>query len=352
MMPKPNSEDSGPSELPSIKQLPASNTLPLPDLSWGCDHRRFTTAPLQALVMFFLTFFIFNQALRFGLGLSAPANSGEGTKLVAKLLWGASGLALVNVLVWSLGLTWRILREYVPSWPITARRVLRYSLVGVLTTAALSAWVLDFGGNAGVSVITRIESDTGLKITRLLWMTNFLLFLTVALTTATCCALCAPWGVSSARDIAGRIRAFRLSQYLSATLLVVGLIEVAMLYNWGAVCADAAANSSKAGWLENIGTALGWKQPASPEATLARSIPLVAGIVFSTLLAVLYLPVAVVLQRRLHDFMRFEEEQVRAFKASEWLDRLGLDGQPMSVLGGFFALLTPALTGLLTHFLK
>jgi hypothetical protein len=284
--------------------------------------------PLVSSLLFVVLFISFYAALKLGRHIDTmtftPRDAGT---LKFRLLWGASALALLMTLIGHLAISVGIIVSNL-SGSNKLKLVLMGGCLAGLVAMGTVSYHLGFDMGGGIAILlsetARPALPKGARI--LLDIINTLVIVSFVLTVASCA--CMATTQNSLEGQIRRIKKFKLSLYLSAAVLALGVLEVYALAN----LAVARHTGSRESFL-----------------VLANSLPLSAGIVFSIFLAAVYLPVALVQGRWLESHfkkLRQEKEDI-----ADWMTLNGLEGSPLTILGSYIAVFVPLLTGLLTNLL-
>ena len=112
-------------------------------------------------------------------------------------------------------------------------------------------------------------------------------------------------------------------------LLAVAVVEVWALYHWGAAVSSAEA--------------------AEALAPVADGAALAAALIFSTLLAAMYLPVGLLHTKWLNAVVELESRHTQQLDVEKWLARWGIKSSAVSI---GTAVVLPAIAFILTTLLK
>jgi len=288
--------------------------------------------PGLIITLFFALFVFYGQFLDFGsMGKMTPQDAVKfglvGNGLKGRYFWGISALMVTVALFWNMAISLIIIRRYIENTSI-AHKVIQ---IGILSLSLIPISMLAFGWSIPGEIVNTIHNiifvKTKIDITNILDALNVLAFL-VLLSIAS--ALGALLNKSSnnelsAKDISSRFEWANISLYSAAALLAVGVIEVYAQYSW---CAEFLEGDIKAAY-----------------ATTAGVLAFSAGAVFSTLLLILYMPVALIHRSWLIRALHNASENDADFDVEQWLKRHALDKTVLKSFGKFSSVVFPVIVG-------
>ena len=249
-----------------------------------------------------------------------------GSELMSEgmLLWGSAAVMLDVCLLWCLCVAGLVVKD---SWSELAkrqRRTVTVAVAGLSVAAILSQAIPVLPQDRFMEVLPKEILDIAQSFVR---VNNAGVVLAIIALVAAVCLITAEPAEDDPSKLARRIRSFRLTFYSAGTLLGLGVYAVFRLFQWGTELDKTLA-------------------------PLASSLPMAAGFVFSTLLAVVFLPSALLLAKQRTALMTIAAEQQANFNEKDWSTRHALGSSPLVTLGSYVAVLSPAVTGLLTKMLN
>jgi len=149
---------------------------------------------------------------------------------------------------------------------------------------------------------------------------------------AAACGLCHPKDSGNAEDLAERVRLFFHLMYLSVGLTLTAIWMIFCLFHWAAAMASA--------------------DEAKNATVIADMNVLCAGIFYSVILVIAFVPTAVVLQRMIEVAFRTNLNSENGLKYEEWKDVVGLSEMPLSTMKTYVALGAPMIGGLFAALMK
>jgi len=256
---------------------------------------------------------------------SAGANTSDWLRW--KLLYGTAYFALSVALLWNMVIAglimWKQLCGYSP-------KTIKWIGATMLFFNIL-AWafllVFDAGGVAADELL-EILANAGAPVLKMTMAANLLAATTTIFIIASVATLQLPRKNDQLQGVGERIQAYTLSIYSTGGLLGLGIFEIFSLYSWAA---NTAAPQEDASIL-----------------ALAKTLPLCAGIVFSLLMVLIYLPVAL----RQHSWLKIQFAKAKKvppdISLDKWLHQQGLPASPLNIFGSYVAMLLPFGTGMIT----
>lgn len=135
-------------------------------------------------------------------------------------------------------------------------------------------------------------------------------------------------------NLASRINTYKISIYSAGLSLGAGVFEIYALYSWSAMYAGDG----------EISSAL----------VFSSTMTVATGLLFTTLMIVMYLPVAFTLNRQLWTYYRSKggTQKGKTKAMQEWAATYGVSTTPLSVFGSYVAILVPFATGILARILQ
>lgn len=257
----------------------------------------------------------------------------------ARALWGVTAACLDIALIWNIVISIIISRHNFESFR-NARKYAVYIAIASLPPYLLITFNWAFGGAASHFMQRQIAAHANSWVVPLTTINNFISGVVITLLVFTCCSLLY-WpesmkknranGNNVIRMVAKRIEFGRLSLYSAGALLVIGIFEMHYLFSWPSSFI------------------------AEPEKTTVRSIAnslsLAAGLLFSFLLVNLYLPVAIIHRHWISELAYQAGGQREDFDKAKWLQRHGVEMTTLDILKGGIAIIAPSIAGLLVKIL-
>ena len=247
-----------------------------------------------------------------------------------KVIWAALYFALTCSLAWhiinSLETCWIFCKCFSKQWML--RLLSLFLLVNFIGYGCIIWHYISFGGKASDEVVSKITSMDAVPVDKLTAASNCLALTAILLTIAVACFLSRQLTFLTIRSVKQNIDRFMSSLYSAAILLAIGLSEISALYRWGfhfAIVEDAGKSS------------------------VADGFSFSAGLLFSLLLVLIYVPVSLTHHAQLEAVLRRKAHRDLTFDTGKWLQRNGLKSPPLPMVG---VLLVPLVTGVLNSVLK
>lgn len=284
--------------------------------------------PIFAALAFLILFLTFYFVLAIGdseeqhIKLCKDPNCEAG-----KILYGVSALALTTSLFWNLFLATFIFKRHLDQYFPESQIVSWISIFIINICIWIFLWGKPVAGKGGMNYLNNILEKTQVPIYAVTNFTNLLAGTTIFMIVLSLWALANPHPYKSVQMVGEKIHSYTLSIYSTAVLMGLGIFEVHSLFSWG----EAVSYGN------NL-----------PVVSLAKTLAIAGGVIFSTLMVILYLPIAV-LQ---HDWMISRHAEATKndpdldFKG--WLSKEGLPSSPLSIFGSYFAMLAPFVVGFIT----
>lgn len=291
-----------------------------------------------------------------------------GRQFKAMFVFAVTSFALVLSLFWNGYVSRRIFMNLWPDLEKRQQNVLKWAIcIGLLAVSGCCLYTVKFpfSGVAGGQMLELISATPHPllreQILTLLNETNALALLAVLGSITACSAIALPTRKELSQglqihQVAYRIRCFRMSLYSSAIVLGLGLVEIVSLYRWAEVIgADAASSRLKEGlsveffgWFK-ISTQSVPAESLNAFAPVADGLGFAAGIAFTILLLLIYVPVGLVLEKKLSKLTSAAAIAKRQkFDLPKWQLEHEITGSPLAALGSYLALLSPLLTATLS----
>lgn len=260
----------------------------------------------------------------------------------AMMIWGAAVLCLYVAIAWNLMAAIRAILEGLAR---TSCALKLGFLVGVLLVSIVEAALLcrgvDVAGSAVQNLMSAVYRVSG-SVHPLVTAGNILAVITVTTIAFACCVLTYVGANVTVENMARVVSAFSLLLYSASVLLLIGLLEIFSLFEWAAAL--------------QVQGAVVVKQDL-PIYILANSAALGAGVVGSLLLAVLFVPVAVAVQRSINALTADASQDARLavgndaaptahFDPAAWLRPRGVGALPLNLVRSYAAILLPLAGGL------
>lgn len=329
-------QDRPPQELTNAQAKPTSAG----DLTQPVIARLIPLIPLISAVVFGSIFYVAFTYLRMDEFTPFMLEKLEPSKqlipeLRARVFWGLAAGTFAITLLWNVVASLHILVNNLKPFTIKFK-VCVYILVIVLVVIALSVVsVHKAGGGASNFIIKSIqERSTGsIPLGTVLEWLNIVACIYFAVSVSACCSLLyLPFDKNESSEnvrlTAEKIEHTKLSLYLAGALLVNSVFEVHLLLSW--------PSSFVA---EEIRPSL---------MMLAGSLSLSAGILFSFLLTVIYLPIAVIHKKWISNLFREASTGSNFVDKAKWLQRHELETSELDILKGFLVIIAPTVAGFIT----
>lgn len=247
-----------------------------------------------------------------------------------KLLFGASSFALSIALLWNIVVAGSIMRKHLRGHPSMTSNIIGAAMLSFYGLAWF--FLRGYGaGGAAADELLQTLAKTGAPVLEMTRIANLLAATAIVFIVGSVATLQLPRKDRALNGEGERIQAYTLSIYSTGVLLGFGIFEIFSLYSW-------AANTSTT------------PKDASILA-LAKTLPLCAGIVFSLLMVLIYLPVAL----RQHSWLKIQFAKATKIppdiSLDNWLNQQGLPGSPLNIFGSYMAMLLPFGTGMVTKLL-
>lgn len=247
-----------------------------------------------------------------------------------KLLFGTASFALCIALLWNTVVSYLIIRKQLHDQPKTS------NVMGAVMFFFNSlAWLfllredLGFGG-AAANKMLQILAERGAPVLDITRLANLLAATTITLIIGSVATLLLS-RKGELKEAGQRIQAYTLSIYSTGILLGLGIFEIFSLFPWAASTFSFDKDNSVL--------------------ALARAFPICAGIVFSLLMVLIYLPAALVQ----HNWLKVQFAKAKKvppdITLDKWLNQQGLPASPLNIFGSYVAMLLPFGTGMITKLL-
>jgi hypothetical protein len=263
--------------------------------------------PLATLLALATGYFLLKTIIDSGGQIDVAKDAGVE---VAKVAWAACQLVVFSALGWHIVIHAWLFHEESGGLP---RALTPLIWLAVPLASAIAAWHF-FRSEGAVPLVAAVTKEIGSHISSVndaLDAANTLAVAAVGFLAAWCFALLRPEREAADRAaLAGRLV---VSLNSSAALLVVALVNMWVLYQVPAAIAEAAGAADRAGAYR----------------LAANGIVLAAGICFSAILVLLYLPLLAMLRRR------------------GMLDEAAISGSLAATAKTFAPILAPAISGLI-----
>lgn len=243
-----------------------------------------------------------------------------------RILWASSSFVLNLAMMWCLIVSVLAIRRFLSAYNL---KHLVAIFLGFTLLLAFIVWLVHRGevaGEVGTALLERIPEQDAANVLLIVDINNAAAILVAVVLVLAFVFVGRGAEESSASVLADRIRWFNSLLYSAGVVLATGVYEVYWLFRWPASL-DANRDSLE---------------------PLASSIATGAGLVFSSLLALIVVPPAVRLNRCLQAIMAQAAKNATNFEPASWMSVEGIDATPLRSLSGYVAVLLPAATGLLT----
>jgi len=245
-----------------------------------------------------------------------------------KLLYGVSLISLLTILIWNVVVHVSIRNRHKPAF--ANKTTLMVNRAIVMSSFILIAIIgsAGFGGKLADAFVSQLPS----AVQSVVQLMNLLTALVIWLAISCSCMLAHP--ISGIQDriqmIKQRTKLFLLSIYSLSALLVVGVIEIHFLLAWSS----------------SIATSTGLVDAATTK-PLVNAMTISAGICFSMLLIIIYLPTGFFLNRLQYGIEAevIEHEGVD-FSIEAWRARYNLPQLAVDIRTNLAALAMPIVTGI------
>jgi len=247
-----------------------------------------------------------------------------------KLLFGVSLVTLTTVLLWNIVIQSGIILKYFTELP--SRQKFMFISVSIVIILLLVFMIKKFGfaGDMANFFLGRLSEN----VNRYILFNNVLTAVVIGMTIGCSCVLSHPISKTSnkARAVRKRVNHFSLSICSASVLLAVGVIEIHFLYSW----ASRLVNSPQTEAIQS----------------LVNTMTLGAGICFSLLLIVIYLPSAIVQNKLLSKLLgdakvEAKEQGQDDFNVDTWRTMHGLPKPAFEYIAGLAAIVMPFVTGII-----
>lgn len=313
-----------------------------------------TITPLLAGLLFLTVFYSYSNLLKLNKGFEGYRCAITGAdpdtpdcgnaverpaEFRARMFWGIAATALVLSLVWNSIVSIFLIRRNGLGW---LSKPIVWLIVGAAVTIPIFMMLFlrwRVGGDVAETLVGSIQeyskaitkSEQVIPINALNSASNILTIICITLIVIACCSLIY-WPAQSEKNIqtlVEKIEQSKLSLYSAAGLLACGVFEVHFLFNWPAsFLPDVAAVRA-----------------------IANGLTISTGVLFSLLLIIVYLPIAVIhrswISDLAHQASTKSENKSKAFDRDEWLQTHGLETSSLSVLKGMLAFLAPTIAGVI-----
>jgi hypothetical protein len=279
------------------------------------DHIR-ASAPVLLFGVFLIFYFGMQWALR--LNQLDATDETAANELRARIFWGASFSVLGVVTCWSLAIAGAMSAKYVA---LGARGRALSAALTVATAVGLGAYVR-YGGSAAHGLFSRLEVATGVPLLNLTMVMNTAVAEATILFVVSCVALGMPAEPLTAIELRQRIFDLRVLLFSSAALLVSGVLEIFFLFDWPRHVEILASD---------------------PLASQARTFSAAAGGLFSLLLVLIYVPIALVLEQWRLDLQSTLAQADALFDTETWQKKTDLLSSAVSSFPDIAAVISPLL---------
>jgi hypothetical protein len=285
--------------------------------------------PVIGTLAFFALFV--SYYLIFGLEHATPISGASLLIVRGRLLYGMSAILLTAALIWNLLLAVSVTRRYgFPRFSISAAAsVIVLAVIGIVLEFLVSyLGRVDLAGATAGAIIDCIATHDGTnRVSVITMVLNICAFVDVVAVMVAATSLSSRAIGADEPQLADMTRSFTYLAYSGAALLAIGILEVFILYSWSA----AFPCETDPGALRSFGDA----------------VAMDFGFLYSLLMAIIYLPPAVVLNEELFHHYGKQARATGALTLGEWLNALGLRRLPLSVFGSYAPIVIPLATGIL-----
>jgi hypothetical protein len=146
------------------------------------------------------------------------------------------------------------------------------------------------------------------------------------------CGLMHPKESDRIELVAERVQHFHSLLYLSVGLTLTGLWMIFGLFHWAAALAGAAETKNAI--------------------VIADSVVLLAGMFYSVILVITFIPASIALQGMIDKAFRVRLTEPNPPKYSEWREAVGLSDIPLASVRTYLSLGAPMVSGLFAAFVK
>jgi hypothetical protein len=234
--------------------------------------------------------------------------------------------------VWNIAVAVGILREALKVMTMAGKFVLFFAMLfAALVPIGILLVNWRAGGAAADILLKTIEKQTGVPMFAFILANNILACVCMTLIVTACCGLMyLPKNQRTSQTIAKKLVEAQLLLYSSAALLFVGVLEIFYLFRWPV---SFATETSRASLLE-----------------LSNSLSLSAGVLYSLLLLVVYVPVGLVHQKWVHEVFAEQSDGPATVNRDEWLKNRGLDTSTLSLFMKVLVIAAPTIGGIVAKF--
>lgn len=212
-----------------------------------------------------------------------------------------------------------------------AQRTKRWLILALLLiVAGVSGYFIkSFGGNSQSSLFCAIQCIYHVDVNRIETLNNIITTIAVMAILYSLCLLAGPNNMINVRRSADSVQWFTLSLYSAAAFLAAGIFEIFSAFTWGWEAQDCVDKKTCA---------------IAPE-----DFAMSGGIMLSVMLIIMYLPTAIIMDRRMRALFYAVPEDKRTEGYSTWIQQVGLPTSPLKAVGSYGAILLPFVTGILTR---
>jgi len=308
-------------------------------------QRDFTRYPLVASLAFILVFAAVFSYLDISNLSTLVASKGYIVSFTStppehvwrKLFFGVSLVALTTILLWNIVVHIEIIRRNLPKVQAQQRDILKKTALVVCPVLVIVIAIVGFIGGLSDFFL----DHTSIFVRAYIGFNNILTAIVIGLTVVCSCTLARPSTEDTIQVARERAKHFLLSICSASALLAVGVIEIYLLYSWTSRLVDVPQLKSQADALQS----------------LVNTMTLGAGVCFSLLLIVIYLPPAIVQNELLSKLLgdakvEATKQGLDDFNADTWRAMHGLPKSVFESMAGLVAIVMPFVTGIIPNLLS
>ena len=277
-------------------------------------------APVLLFGAFLVLFFGMMSALHLNSSNATPKDAGAANELRARIFWGGSFVVLGVVTFWNLPLA------AASMWDYLSRKAAGIMAVLTLLTALALGIGTRYGGSGAQDLLSKLQDNLGIRISFLTGFMNVAVATAIIFFIVSCVAIgSAPTLPLTAIDLRRRIFDLRMLLCSSAALLAAGVTEIFFLFDWPRHVPALSAD---------------------PSVTLASAISAVAGALYTFLLVVIYVPIALIHERWKLELQNQLASANDSFDSDAWLKKTGLTTSTVNSFTEIAAMVSPLLASI------
>ena len=250
----------------------------------------------------------------------------------AFMLWSIASVTTWIAALGSILYSANLLRKL--QFPTNDRRLLIVFGAGWILAALVIHFGSDLAGAPGRVLLGAINQEyrLGGPVDLLMQVSTKLAIVAIGLVACALCGLAHPINSTTPQELAKRAKEFNELLYLTAGLMLSGMLLIFSLFRWGAL-------------------SIGGVEP-DVASTIANGIVLGAGVFYTVLLGVAFLPVAVAQQSMLENLTTRQAQETPDLDIPRWRIATGLDFSPLTTLKTYLMMASPLLSGAFTLLIR